>query len=142
MVRARATVEKTSPDLPSMAKAVLALEKNERHFRALIEMATDLVAIGTAKGEMTYVSPSIESICGYTPAEVLGRNFLEFVHPDDTPSASANLTELLRQPGKVLSSELRYRHKAGHWLTLQTSSRNLLDDPAVGGIVVRARDVT
>jgi len=142
VVRARATVEKTSPDLPSMAQAVLALEKNERHFRALIEMATDLVAIGTAKGEMTYVSPSIESIFGYTPAEVLGRNFLEFVHPDDTPSASANLTELLRQPGKVLSSELRYRHKAGHWLTLQTSSRNLLDDPAVGGIVVRARDVT
>jgi len=142
VVRARATVEKTSPDPPSTAQAVLALEKSERHFRALIEMATDLVVIGTAKGELTYVSPSIRSICGYAPAEVLGRNFLEFVHPDDRPSASANLGEMLRQPGNIVSSEWRYRHKAGHWLTLQTSSRNLLDDPAVAGIVVRARDVT
>ena len=142
MDRASRIVEKAGTDLPSMAEAVLALEKRERYFRALIEMATDIVAIGTAKGEFTYVSPSIESISGYAPAEVLGRNFLEFVHPDDKPSASANLAELLRQPGKVVSAESRYRHKAGHWLTLQTSSRNLLDDPAVGGIVVRARDIT
>jgi PAS domain S-box-containing protein len=125
-----------------MAKAVLALEQSERHFRALIEMASDLVAIGTAEGEMTYVSPSIEPICGYAPAEVLGRNFLEFVHADDRQAARANLAELLRHPGKIISSEWRYRHKAGHWLTLQTSSRNLLEDPAVAGIVVRARDVT
>jgi len=140
--RARDDVEKARPDFPSMAEAVLALEQSEHRFRALIELATDLVAVGNAKGEMTYVSPSIESICGYTPAEVLGRDFVEFVHPDDRPSASANLARLLRHPDEVRSSELRYRHKAGHWLTLQTSSRNLLNDPAVAGIVVRARDIT
>src|SRR5690242_15520146 len=122
-----------------MAEAALALEKSERRFRALIEMATDLVAIGDTKGKMTYVSPSVESIAGYKPGETLGRDFLEFVHPDDRKTATAHLAELLRHPENILSSELRYRHATGHWLTLQTSSRNLLDDPAVAGIVVRAR---
>jgi PAS domain S-box-containing protein len=140
--RASLTVEKAGTDLPSMAEAVLALEKSERRFRTLIEMATDLVAILDAQGGLLYVSPSVESIVGYRPSEVLGRNFLDFVHPEDMQAGADAVAELLRHPEKTLRSEFRYRHKNGSWLTIQASNRNLLDDPTVAGILVAGRDVS
>jgi signal transduction histidine kinase len=36
----------------------------------------------------------------------------------------------------------RHRHKDGSWRILEGKGRNLLDDPAVRGVVVNARDVT
>ena len=38
--------------------------------------------------------------------------------------------------------EYRFRHKSGEWRTLEATGTNLLDDPAVGGIVINSRDVT
>jgi two-component system cell cycle sensor histidine kinase/response regulator CckA len=38
--------------------------------------------------------------------------------------------------------EVRHRHKDGGWRTLVSVGRNLLDDPAVGGVVLSSRDVT
>jgi PAS domain S-box-containing protein len=105
-------------------------------------MATDVVVILDAKGAVTYASPSMTPIGGYEMSEVLGRSFLEFVHPDDARAAAGTFAELLRNPGRFQSTEWRYRHKNGEWLIFQASSRNLLGEPAVAGIVVRARDIT
>ena len=142
MHRPRDKVEKAGARLSSTGKAVAALEKSERHFRALIEMTTDLVAILDAEGVVTYVSPSVKPIGGYEPSEVLGSSFMEFVHPEDRQAAARNLASLLRNPGSILASELRYRNKSGEWRTFQTSSRNLLDEPAIAGVVVWGRDIT
>ena len=34
-------------------------------------------------GQLVFVSPSVREILGYDPAELLGTNVLELVHPDD-----------------------------------------------------------
>ena len=43
---------------------------------------------------------------------------------------------------REVSGELRARHSDGSWRSIEAVGKNLLDDPAVGGIVVNYRDIT
>jgi diguanylate cyclase (GGDEF)-like protein len=45
-------------------------------------------------------------------------------------------------PGAEASTELRARHADGEWRRIVATGKNLMDDPAVGGIVLSYRDVT
>ncbi|HEX2094085.1 MAG TPA: PAS domain S-box protein, partial [Longimicrobiaceae bacterium] len=62
--------------------------------------------------------------------------------PDDLPAARAAFERLLAQPGGAVDAELRMRHRDGAWRVVELSARNLLHDPAVGGIVYNVRDIT
>ncbi len=48
----------------------------------------------------------------------------------------------MQNPGATMRTQVRVRHKDGSWRIVEAIGRNLLDDPAVGGIVVNYRDVT
>src|SRR5207247_3153304 len=71
-----------------------------------------------------------------------GRNASELVHPDDLDANRAQLVELLEEPGSMREYELRGLHKDGSHRRISGFARNLVDNPAVGGIVVNFRDVT
>jgi PAS domain S-box-containing protein len=114
----------------------------EAKFRALIENVTDLVAVIDKDAAISYISPSVTRLGGYLPDEVTGRKYLEFVHPEDLEQARGVLSAILTHPGEIQKNETRFRHKDGHWVTLEAVSRNVLGDPAVRGVIVNARDVT
>src|SRR4029079_4550073 len=50
--------------------------------------------------------------------------------------------DVARSPASQVSTEVRVRHADGTWLAIEAVAKNLVDDPAVGGIVVNYRDVT
>ena len=119
-----------------------AVEASERRFRSLIENASDLLVVADARGTVTYISPSIRAVGGYAVEEMLGKSYLDFMHPHDLPAARSSLSDLLREPGGVHATEYRFRRKDGEWGVLQSIARNSLADPAVRGIVINSRDVT
>ncbi|MBW3553881.1 MAG: EAL domain-containing protein [Gemmatimonadetes bacterium] len=118
------------------------LAASERHFRSLIENALDTITVIEADGTIRYESPSVERVLGFRPEELLGRNVFEYVHPQDRPRVLQEFERLLTEPGRVQSMELRFRHISGTWRMMEVIGRNLLADPAVGGVVVNARDIT
>jgi PAS domain S-box-containing protein len=94
-------------------------------------------------GTIRYLSPSVERVLGYTPEEMVGTSTAEYVHPDDTERARGELEALLSKPGvHPAAVETRVRHKDGSWRHLEGMATNLLDDPAVEGLVFNQRDVT
>jgi PAS domain S-box-containing protein len=118
------------------------LAHRERHYRALIENATDLVTILSPDGTIRYKSPSVQRILGYTSDELVGRLSLEFIHPDDRVSVSESMSRLTDHPETPGKIEYRFRHKDGSWRTLEAQCSDLIGDPAVGGIVINSRDIT
>lgn len=119
------------------------LIKNEQRFHALIAKAIDLIVVIDAQGLVKFASPPIERLLGYQAGEVLGRNFLEWVHPEDLPAAQRSLSSRSQLPGTAPNSlTVRVRHQNGEWRMIETLGTNLLDDPAVEGIVLNVRDVT
>ena len=117
-------------------------KKSEEHFRLLIENALDLVTVLKADATISYAGPSVERLLGYKPEEVVGRNLMELIHPDDVAAAAAALTYAMGRPGVTGDIEVRILHADGSWRVHEASSFNLLDNPGVQGMVINARDVT
>ena len=114
----------------------------EAKFRALVEQSSDVVLVLDERAILTYASPSIARLLGYEPEAVVGRPASDFVHADDLESVAAEIARVLGAPGTY--GEITYRaiHTDGSSRTFDAVGRNRLDDPAVRGIVVNARDVT
>lgn len=79
-------------------------------------------------GRITYSNATVERILGYGADEVVGRDSLELMHPDD----AANVVQLL--PGFISRKEgwsdftLRWRHKDGTFRFLESSAVPILDE--------------
>lgn len=118
------------------------LAASEGLFRALTEKASELLTVVNGAGTITYESPNLPRILGYAPRELVGRSVYDVVHPDDLDTTREALVRVRREPGATVKVECRARRKDGAWLWFDTLATNLLDDPAVGGIVLTSRDVT
>ncbi|MDQ3044020.1 MAG: PAS domain S-box protein, partial [Chloroflexota bacterium] len=114
----------------------------EARFRSLVENAHDLVSIVEADGTIRYVSPASEMIFGMAPAELIGTQRCDMVHPDDQERSGTCFAAVITRPGHHPPVELRYRHQDGSWRWLELRMTNRLDDPDIAGIVVNGLDVT
>jgi PAS domain S-box-containing protein len=123
-------------------KAEAELRRSEEYYRSLIENALDVVTLIDGNGIVRYESPSVERVLGYKIDELIGQRGRVIFHPDELDLADHVLAQFLQNPNKPISAEFRMRHKNGSWRTMQMTGKNLLDNPAVGGIVVSLRDVT
>jgi PAS domain S-box-containing protein len=118
------------------------LQRREEHFRRITENAHDLVAVLDTDNTVLYVSPSVERMLGYAPEELVGKEGVITVHPEDAAIGDASFAAVLAQPGHTAVAEYRLRHKDGSWRVVEAFGRTLSPTSVDEGIVVNARDVT
>lgn len=107
-------------DIDKETRAISALKESEKKYRDLIENINDAIYIIDPSGIMTYVSPVIEQILGYSPEELVGKSFIQFVHEDDRQFMISRFAEKKISSG--LPSECRLIHKEGKntWVRVST----------------------
>ncbi len=118
------------------------LETAMEWLRALIENASDGVALLDDKGMILYESPSAERILGQKPEQLEGTSFADLIHPDDMQQAISLSESVMENQGKIVTCQLRVKHKDGSWRAVEATAKNLIHDPRLGGIVVNYRDIT
>jgi len=111
---------------------------------SVAESSSDIVTIVDPDGTLRYANPAWERVLGYDPDEAVGTmNVLDQVHPDDLAHVLEETEEALSEGGITTNeAEYRFRRKDGSWRWMESVGTYLLDDPAVGGVVVVSRDVT
>ena len=129
-------------DIRDRLQAAAVLRRSEDRFSYLIQNLSDVITVVAVDGTMLFHSPSIERVAGYRPSELLGKSLLSLIHPEDEPAVRAALERVTLKVGTATPPEFRFRHKDGSWVWLESVDNNLLNDVAVGGIVVTSRDVT
>jgi PAS domain S-box-containing protein len=144
--------ERAERDIAAIAQvAALALENagllqavqdSERRFKALTENSSDGIIVSDAAGIICYSSPAGLAILGYEAKEILGRHALELMHPEDVPALQQFYQHVLDMPGEKVLALSRHKHKDGRWLWLEGVTTNLLNDPAIRGVVSNFRDIT
>ncbi len=118
------------------------LRRSEERFRSLIQNSVDVNMVVRADGTIAYESSAAERVLGVRPDERVGRPAFQLVHPEDREYGERLLADVMRAPGAQMTAELRIQHADGSWRAIEAVLKNLLDDPAVGGVVVNYRDVT
>jgi PAS domain S-box-containing protein len=135
-------IEGIGRDITERKEAEDALRQSEERFRSLVQNASDTIIILEADGTVRYVSPAIARVLGFQTEDVIGKNAVAFVDPVDRTKAIRTFAEAKKEPGIRPPVEFRLRHKDGTWRHLEINRSNLLNDPAVGGLVYNLRDVT
>jgi diguanylate cyclase (GGDEF)-like protein/PAS domain S-box-containing protein len=118
------------------------LQRSEERFRSLVRNASDGVLVLGAEGQIKYESPAVERILGRSLATVTGQAPATDIHPDDRIALQRRFAEAAAVSGSEAGFEFRARHADGSWRLLEAIAKNLVDDPAVGGVVVNFRDIT
>ncbi len=134
--------EATVEDVTDRRRAEDALRASEERFRSLVQNAADLITILDREARVVYHSPASQRLLGFAPSERVGTPGFELVHPRDRPRIEALFAELLENPRRSRRIEVRMRHADGSWRMHEAKITNLLQNPAVDGVVVNSRDVT
>ncbi|MGJ7439872.1 putative bifunctional diguanylate cyclase/phosphodiesterase [Aquipuribacter sp. MA13-6] len=125
-----------------------AAARTERRFAALVRQGDDMILVLTS-GVVTFASPAAARIVGLAdPTDLLGVPFVDLVADDERPQAEQALARTAGSGGETVRVDLRLREQPGGqpgtasptWVSV--SLTDLSDDPAVGGVVVNAQDVT
>lgn len=125
-----------------MRESEQARRDEEHRYQALIENSTDAVLLMDSEAKVKYVSPAIERVLGYSADEYFRAASYELVHEDDRERAHLEFQQILKGPGETVHSNFRLLAKNGDYRSIETATRNLLADPAVGGLVCNMRDIT
>jgi PAS domain S-box-containing protein len=118
---------------------------SEARLRALTEHALEIITVQDAKGVFTYANDAAARYLGYRADELVGRNALDFMHPDDAVSLNDRFRSVLKlqDPKSELNRfEYRFRHKDGNWIWLESVAVNALANPTVSGIIAHSRDIS
>ncbi len=107
----------------------------------MTEKASDYITVVDAVGTITYENSTANRTLGFAAGDLVGRRGFDFVHPDDLPARRGCSRNWLGA-GRTLPRPNSRRARDGSWRWLRVLGTNLLDDPAVRGIVLNSRDVT
>ena len=124
------------------ARLLRRLEAERNRHAALLAQVSDAVCVVDADGTVRHVtSGGVTRVLGWEADDLVGTNIFDLVHRKDHEDALDGFIRALG-PDDRPPINLRARHRDGSWRHVRVSAQNLLDDPAVGGVVITAHDVT
>ncbi|UCC20943.1 MAG: PAS domain-containing sensor histidine kinase [Promethearchaeota archaeon] len=129
-----------------LVKVGIKLTESEERYKLISENATDLIAMLNNKYEYEYINEhAYMSILGYSKKDLIGKSSWNTVHPEDikriTSSKAISTTGFNRLNGED-NEELRIRHKDGHYVWLDYTSKVFIDNQEAPKVIVIARDIT
>lgn len=113
-----------------------ALREKTEELDNYFNSALDLFCIANTDGYFLKLNPAWSDALGYALADLQGKRFLDFVHPDDMAATLAVLEQLTAQQ-MVMSFINRYRHKNGSWRWIEWHAQ-----PRGAIVFAAARDIT
>ncbi|HEX9966489.1 MAG TPA: diguanylate cyclase [Solirubrobacterales bacterium] len=117
------------------ATSLRVLERQSaRHF----DLSQDMFCTADFNGYFTRINPAFERVLGYGEDDLLGRPFLEFVHPEDRERTEEEAAALA-EGAETIHFQNRYIDKRGeiHWL--EWMSQPAADEETIYAV---ARDIT
>ena len=131
----------TARDITDRKNIEQELQRSEGYYRSLIRNAADMISVLDTDLTFRWGSRSSGRITGYTPADIYGRSFFDFTHPDNTDDARKALDFTARNPGVPRYIEFRFLHADSSY-HFHAAMLTGLDEPSVQGVIINSRDIS
>ncbi len=135
-------IQSVARNIDERKEAEYKLMQSEKYYRALIENISDAIVLMNENLNVVYQSPSAERITGFTLDDVKGKTAFEFIHSDDAQSCVKFLQQGYANPGAPLQNQYRILNKQGHYIWIEGTLTNLLQEENIKALVVNYRDIT
>jgi diguanylate cyclase (GGDEF)-like protein/PAS domain S-box-containing protein len=134
-------------DVTAQVEAERAIQESERRYRLLADNASDVIWTMNLEGRFTYISPSVEALRGYTPAEVLQQSLRQALSPQSADIAEqifahalANIQANREIPQTMLELEQSCKNGGYVWTESRISILHN-DEGQVIGLLGVTRDI-
>ena len=87
------------------------------------------------------VDAATTALVGWSADKLVGKPTVDFVHPDDLGRAIESWMDMRRQSGS-LRMRIRFRHADGHYVWLEVTNDDRLDDPEYGCVLSTMVDIS
>lgn len=127
-------------DITKRVTAERRLRESEQRYRLLFETNPDLVLTIDLEGRIRSCNQAALAIVGHAPEQLIGRPYLELVHPEDRAQSATRFPQAIA--GEVSSRTLRICHRGGEIRYLDVSSAPYIVNDKLLGIACIGKDVT
>ncbi len=114
----------------------------EEFFRAIAQNSPDTIFVVDGEGVITYANHAVKRSLGYTPEELIGKSGFDLMATAAVPRAMNDFFNSIVATQGQIPNAFRMKHKDGSERYFEGIGTNLLNDPAVNGLVINVRDVT
>ncbi len=119
-----------------------ALQNSERHFRAVWENASDAMALSTPDGTVFAANPAYFRLYGYSPEEIIGKNYAIIFPEEYRPSAQELYAHIFQSPIISPSFETMVRRADGTERFVESSYNFITDEGTRIAMISIVRDIT
>jgi PAS domain S-box-containing protein len=102
------------------------LKQKEESYRSLIDLAPDAIFTANLGGQFTHINEAACRLLGYSHEEILGKNFMDFILPNDVPRLLA-MREYLKVPGNTQVAEWWIKRSNGTYMPIEVNAKFLPD---------------
>ncbi len=131
----------TGHDITDRKRIEADLLRSEAYVTSLVSQASDAVLVLDSMVRVRFASPASTDLFGHPPDELLGCNVVDLIHPDDRQAVASLFLDAAHRAGGTVTLDFRSILPDGAERHLEAAATNLLDHPAVDGIVVNVRDL-
>ena len=129
-------------DITERKRAEDALQGSAKYFKEITENSSDIIVITDKNGDIKYCSRSTERFTEYKPEDLIGRNVIRIIHPDDVKRAVGDFGTAILAKDSAIPNGFRIVHKDGSERYFEGLGKNLLDNPSVAGFIMNVHDTT
>ncbi|MBK8026980.1 MAG: PAS domain S-box protein [Chloroflexi bacterium] len=115
-------------DITDRKQAETALRESELRYRLLAENIKDVIVKLGPDGSFTFVTASSPRLTGHAPEELVGRNSMELLHPDDRPLMLGAMTGALSDHATYFTVRQRVQHKDGRYVWVDSTNTIVWDE--------------
>ncbi len=129
-------------DITGAKRTDEALRESQERYRLLVTKANDIIYRTDAMGRFTFVNPVATRIMKYSEQELLGRRFIELIHPEHQPAAERFYARQFVRRRASTYYEFLSLAKDGSEVWIGQNVQVLLEENRVVGFQAVARDIT
>jgi PAS domain S-box-containing protein len=129
-------------DVTSLKNLQIELDQSQERLKSIVANNIDIITLLDSNGIIQFQSESIQSILGYHKSELIGSSAFDIIHPEDYEPTLALFERLVSGVEDSVTAIFRYKHKLGHYITLEARTANQLNNPSVQAIIINSRDIT
>ena len=131
-----------SQDITQQKEAEQALQKSEQSFRLLAEHSEDIITEHLPDGTVQYISPSVQTVLGYKPEEILRSQVMNFFQNEDLKSSLQNDITGILPDSEPLTLRYRIKKKNGDYIWLESIIKPVKENDIIIKVISTSRNIT